>query len=294
MGYSWTVWCNWKVDEILMFVTKQIGYMPGYGLNSPYTFTKQFPIKAALSVDTIKYDPDADFKILLQSEPPNLYIKFCSMVLENYQNFDLILTYDDRLLHLPNAMEFCPVGSWIGNDCVLDKKDEISFLMSSKINGEAYRMRFLIMYKYQQEKRIGPFDFRFFRSPPRVPSKNIFFQHAKFNVACENQIMTNMFTEKLLDCFKTYTVPLYYGCTNIEKYFNPKGIIKFNSFDEFNDIVNLTPSVYNDMLPYLHENYELGRPYWEKNIYQRIEEIIEDKINEKINNHNLFMDIVLD
>lgn len=260
----------------------QIGYMPGYGIDSPLKFTRKFPYKVSVSVDDVRVDPDADFKVLLQSEPPNLYIKFCGMVYDNKDNFDLILSYDDRILELPQATEFCAVGSWISDDIQLSKQNEISFLMSTKINGSAYHMRFQIMRVFERLKnnRINEFNVNWHRSPPRVPSKDPFFANAKFNVACENQIMTNMFTEKLLDCFKTYTVPIYYGCTNISKYFNPKGIIQFNTIEEFTDIVNnLTPGMYEEMSPYLQENYELGRKYWEKNIYERIEDEIEKAIN---------------
>lgn len=277
-----------------MQTIEQIGYMPGYGIDNPYKFTQLFPFQASMSVDTIQYNPDADLKILMQSEPPNLYIKFCNMVKEHAHNFDIILTYDDRLLELPNAVEFCPVGSWISDGLILDKKDQISFMMSSKVNGYAYIMRFMIMKRYQNLKRIGPFDFLFWRSPPRYPTKDDYFKNAKFNIACENQIMTNMFTEKLLDCFKTYTVPIYYGCTNIEKYFNPRGILKFNTIEEFERIINnLHPDMYAEMLPYLHENYELAKPYWEKNVYQRVESIVEHYYNQR-QNLNIFNSVILD
>lgn len=272
--------------------------MPGYGIDSPHKFTRKFASKVSVSVDNITVDETADFKVLLQSEPPNLYIKFCGMVKENQDKFDLILTYDDRLLELPQAKEFCAVGSWIGDDIQLNKQNEISFMMSTKINGDAYHMRFQILRMFEQlkENRINDFAINWYRSPPRVPSKNPFFSNAKFNVACENQIMTNMYTEKLLDCFKTYTVPIYYGCTNIEKYFNPKGIIQFKTFDEFKDIVsNLTPAVYDEMLPYLQENYELARPYWEKNIYERIEDEIEKALNFNLEQTNdLLYQVLLD
>lgn len=255
--------------------------MPGYGLDSPYRFTKEFSKKISMSVDTVNFDHNAEFKVLLQSEPPNLYIAFCGMVKENYQNFDLILTYDDRLLELPNAMEFCAVGSWISDDIQIEKTNQISYLMSSKINGTDYHMRFKILRYLErlENNRINDFEVNWYRSPPRVPSKNPFFANAKFNIACENQVMTNMYTEKILDCFKTKTVPIYYGCTNIEKYFNPKGIIQFNSIEQFEDIMeNLTPSVYDDMLPYIEENFELAKPYWEKTVYQRIEDIVEERL----------------
>ncbi len=287
-----------ELQDYNMYDIVKIGYMPGYGIDSPHRFTRKFPVKVSVSVDNINPDPSADFKVLLQSEPPNLYIKFYSMVQENRDKFDLILAYDDRILEFPNAKEFCAVGSWIGDDIKLDKQNEISFMMSTKINGSAYHMRFQIMRIFEKLKnnRINDFTINWYRSPPRTPSKDPFFTRAKFNIACENQIMTNMFTEKLLDCFKTYTVPLYYGCTNIEKYFNPKGIIRFNSIEEFNDILaNLTPGVYDEMLPYLQENYDLGRPYWEKNIYQRIEDEIEKALNLNLEQSNdLLYQVLLD
>lgn len=280
-----------------MYDIKQLGYMPGYGLDSPYKFTKQFPIQVSVSIDNVTTVSDATYKVLLQSEPPNLYIAFCNMVLQNYEKFDLILTYDDRLLHLPNAKEFCAVGSWISDNLELKKQNQISFMMSSKINGTAYHMRFMILRRLEKLNKIGEFDLKWHRSPPRVPSKDPYFQNAKFNIACENQIMTNMYTEKILDCFKTKTVPIYYGCTNIEKYFNPKGIIRFNSIDEFDYIINnLTPSVYDDMLPYIEENYEIAKPFWEKTVYQRIEDIIEQELTDVnlAQETNLLHQILLD
>jgi hypothetical protein len=44
----------------------------------------------------------------------------------------------------------------------------------------------------------------------------------KFSVAIENQQIENYWTEKIADCFLAYTIPLYYGCTNIDQFF-PKG-----------------------------------------------------------------------
>ena len=35
--------------------------------------------------------------------------------------------------------------------------------------------------------------------------------------------------------------------------------------------------MYEDMLPYVEENYELCRPYWENSINQRIEKTIQKR-----------------
>ena len=44
----------------------------------------------------------------------------------------------------------------------------------------------------------------------------------KFSLAIENSSSPDYWTEKISDCFMAYTIPIYYGCTNIDAYF-PKG-----------------------------------------------------------------------
>ena len=46
-----------------------------------------------------------------------------------------------------------------------------------------------------------------------------------FSIAIENASYETYFTEKLLDCFATGTIPVYYGAPDIGDYFNKDGII---------------------------------------------------------------------
>ena len=253
----------------------QIGYLPGYYGDPKYKFTKKLPQKVSVSFDCIQTDPSADFKVLVQCEPPKLYIAFEGMVKQNYQNFDLILAYDERLLTLPNAHEFIPVGSWI-DDIAIDKTNQISYIMSSKIWTHEHRMRFQILRQVENSDKLGKFDFLMHRSPPRIQSKNPFFVNAKFHITCENQVMNNMFSEKLLDCFKTFTIPIYYGCKNISDYFDTRGMLEFNTIEQFCHIIdNLDHGTYDKMMPYVLKNHDLAKSYWENNIYQRLETEIE-------------------
>lgn len=59
----------------------------------------------------------------------------------------------------------------------------------------------------------------------------------KFSIAIENTSQCNYFTEKINDCFLTYTIPLYYGCTNLEKYFPEKSFIRIN-IDNYTEAIN--------------------------------------------------------
>ena len=44
----------------------------------------------------------------------------------------------------------------------------------------------------------------------------------RYSLAIENNSGPDMWTEKLADCFLAWTLPFYYGCTNLEDYF-PEG-----------------------------------------------------------------------
>lgn len=77
-----------------------------------------------------------------------------------------------------------------------------------------------------------------------------------FHIAIENTSIANFFTEKLIDCFQTKTVPVYYGCRNIGDYFNIDGIIVVNNIQEIIAVCNyLKPGMYNEILPSIEENY---------------------------------------
>lgn len=255
------------------------GYLAGYGVASRHRFTRLYDQYINVCFDVLEPDPAADYNVLVQCEPPELYQAFAGRVESVHDQFDLILTYHDRLLALPNAEEFCPVGSWIDPGIVLDKQDEISYMMSSKVYTNAHRMRFMILRRLGHLKNIGPFRFKMYRSPPMIPSKNDYFAQAKFNIACENQIIPNMYTEKLLDCFQTQTVPIYFGCTNLQQYFDERGVIRFWTVEQLEDILkNLTPDDYESRRPYIERNYELARPFWELSVQERIENIITQKL----------------
>jgi hypothetical protein len=83
-----------------------------------------------------------------------------------------------------------------------------------------------------------------------------------FHIAIENVSIANWFSEKLIDCFQTKTVPIYYGCTNIGEYFNKEGILTANNIEEIITICHyLTPEVYKNKLPMLEQNFELSHKW---------------------------------
>ena len=88
-----------------------------------------------------------------------------------------------------------------------------------------------------------------------------------FHIAIENNSLNNYFTEKVIDCFLSKTIPIYYGDKNIGNHFNEKGIIAINNVDEIIKVCNeLTPETYERMLPIVLDNYETALDYQDFNV----------------------------
>ncbi|MBW2630767.1 MAG: hypothetical protein JRC90_03210 [Deltaproteobacteria bacterium] len=50
----------------------------------------------------------------------------------------------------------------------------------------------------------------------------------KYSLAMENTSGPDYWTEKIADCFLSWTVPIYYGCTNLENYFPNESFIRID------------------------------------------------------------------
>ena len=84
----------------------------------------------------------------------------------------------------------------------------------------------------------------------------------KFSIAIENGIHDNYFTEKILDCFLTGTIPIYRGPKNIGDFFDINGIITFETVDELINIVNtLTDNEYQNRIKSIENNFGLAKKF---------------------------------
>ena len=53
----------------------------------------------------------------------------------------------------------------------------------------------------------------------------------KYSLIIENYSGPDYWSEKLADCLLSWTLPIYYGCTNIEKYFPKNAIVSIDISD---------------------------------------------------------------
>lgn len=198
-----------------------------------------------------------------------------NLVLQNSHKFDCILTYDTELLKLPNAKfrnggyevvlnknvheHAYPTLSDETLFKIYDKSKLVSFITSNKTITEGHRFRVSCVNALKNNdievdiKGVG-YD--------EIVGKIDALRDYKFSIAIENGISDNYFTEKILDCFLTGTIPIYCGCGNIGEFFDVNGIITFKTIDELIDIVsNINDQSYNSRLDAIHRNYNTAKEF---------------------------------
>ncbi len=109
-----------------------------------------------------------------------------------------------------------------------DKKELTSAVISTdaELPGQMARLRFLA-YLDQHHfpyTRFGK-GFRF------IKDKFDALHPFQYSLALENSFLPHYWTEKLSDCFLSWTMPIYGGCTNITDYFPPESMITIDLND---------------------------------------------------------------
>lgn len=166
--------------------------------------------------------------------------------------FTEVWTHSDELIALDNIFKWSPAyGTYINDGKVHDKTKLVSMITSNKQITEQHKFR----YKYAINN-INKIDV-FGRGFVEIQNKEDGLNEYMFSVAIENDTYDTYFTEKILDCFATGTIPIYKGSKNINKYFNEDGII----FLEDNSLNNLSKELYYSKIDAIKENYNLVKDY---------------------------------
>ena len=69
-------------------------------------------------------------------------------------------------------------------------------------------------------------------------------------------LLLRYFSEKLIDSLYTKTIPIYWGCPNIDNWFNTKTILTANTINDIIEICNnLDDSFYKNNVESIEENF---------------------------------------
>jgi len=172
--------------------------------------------------------------------------------IEKYlDTFDTIFTYERELIDInPERIKFLRGGYVIKNPKIYKKTKMISMISSNKnfCSGHSKRLEWV--------DRIGDKVDLYGRGFNEIEYKEEGLCDYMFSVAIENCEDPGGFTEKILDCFATGTIPVYLGCPDIGDYFNMDGIILLS--DEF----DVSEEIYYSKMDAIKDNFERSKK-WE-------------------------------
>ena len=209
-------------------------------------------------VDNMKFVNNGNYKVYIVTEPRAIFPGHYVWIMNNWQLFNKIITYDEDILKLPNAIKCLYGTSWVKPCSTLKTdNDRISFIIGNKNFAPGHSLRHSI-YKHSIGQNLdvyistrGPIDNLYNNPFLKDNDKNNLFYEYAFHLCIENSRQTNYFTEKIMDCFQTMTVPIYWGAPNIHEFFDINGIIVLDS-NNVDDIFNTINSI--DLVVFYRQN----------------------------------------
>lgn len=126
------------------------------------------------------------------------------------------------------------------------KKNRISLILSNKDFSDGHKKRIEFVEKLSKLP-ISKFIDIFGHGYNDIPDKWDALAPYKYHIVLENSVQPDYWSEKLADAFLGFCLPVYYGCPNINDYFNEDSLLTI-------DINNITSSV--QILQYLLDHEE--------------------------------------
>ena len=175
------------------------------------------------------------------------------------KKYTYVLTHSKELLDAGENYKFCPAGGcWILlEDQKIHMKNKIlSIISSGKDWTTGHKLRHRVIFAFKDRMDV------FGNGYKTIDNKLIGLKDYAFSLAIENTKQDYYFSEKLIDCFMTGTVPIYWGCPSIEKFFNTDGMILFDSINDLPKIIyELSLEKYNTMKSAIEYNFQKAKDY---------------------------------
>lgn len=239
-----------------------------------------FNWRVSISEDTFNFNDTTPYKVFWQHEPDDI-VETTVKLREHYKFYDLILAWDHRVLSMCGNSKYFPcTGVWWQDANTAQKQFAASMLMSDKMSCFGHRYRHEIFAKLASYRNWTvppkpgqgiPYVVRHV-SPPWLPNKSSMLVPFQYSIAMENAGRPNYFTEKIVDCFATKTIPIYWGAPNIGDFFNIDGILPFIGYDGYDGwnidvkriLLSLTPEFYASKRDAIEDNYQRALKYTDR------------------------------
>lgn len=204
-------------------------------------------------------NPNVKTKIAWLLESPEFTKNQHEWIKINHNRFDIVFTNNKEHLEISDKFKFVPTcGCWIfeNDQKIYEKTKLLSMISSSKNSTNGHRIRHEVMNKFKNKMDL------YGRQYKPIVNKLEGLKDYMFSIAIENTKKDYYFTEKLIDCFSTGTIPIYWGCPSIGNFFDEKGIITFDTVNDLENIINnLSYEQYESMIEGIKNNFEISKKY---------------------------------
>lgn len=165
-------------------------------------------------------------------------------------NFKYIFTHDRESLKLHNKIQWAPGwGTMVSSPNIYKKTKLISWVTSNNKTGEEREKRYSLIKNLKNSLDLYGYGFN------PIYERQDGLKDYMFSIAYENSSYSGYFTEKIIDCFVTGTVPIYHGDPDISLIFNMDGIILLEDFN----IDSLSPDLYFSKIDAITENFYIAK-----------------------------------
>lgn len=183
----------------------------------------------------LAYEDPCPRKVAILVESPAVRAKLYKEIPDFCEPFDVVLTFHKPLLKLGDPFRFYPLGgSWIpAQQWGMGHKTRlVSLLASPKTGQEGHRLRHAVALRWGDTIDVYGAEYGGY-----IESKIPTLAPYRYSVVIENTRSPSYFTEKLIDCLSLGTVPIYWGTPDVGEFFDPDGILSFETVGELERIL---------------------------------------------------------
>lgn len=190
---------------------------------------------------------------------------------EKIKTFDKVFTFSERILNEYDNALFAPAsGLWYGTQInggewdelrYLKKSKNISVIASNKTCTEYHRLRIKLANEAMNTGKVDAFG-NFCGN--RIDKKSSALDDYRYTIVVENDVKPYYFTEKILDCFASMTIPIYVGATKLNEFFNMDGVIEMKpeQYDHIDDVIKQCSEIdYESRKCAILDNYQRVKKY---------------------------------
>lgn len=200
---------------------------------------------------------DKNIGYLIESKTiiPLVYVDFMIHLDSFIDNFTYIFTPDRSLLKHHPKIKWAPASFiWIEEPRIYPKTRLISMITSTKQFCLEHVKRIEMANKMINTGMVDVCG----NGIRPIARKEEALCDYMFSIVMENAKYSGNFTEKILDCFATGTIPIYSGDPDIGKIFNMDGIIELT--DDFHPS-QVSADLYYEKMDVIKENLEIAMQF---------------------------------